>query len=49
MYRLVDRGWATLGEIRTMTFDDLDLAILAADAIDVAHEDAERRRGTGAR
>lgn len=31
-----------------MSFDDLDLAILAADAIDVAHEDAEARRG-GAR
>lgn len=45
MYRLVDRGWATLGEIRTMTLDDLELAILAADAIDVAREDAERRRG----
>lgn len=45
MYRLVDRGWATLGEIHAMTFDALELATLAADAIDVAREDAERKRG----
>lgn len=43
MYRLVDRGWATLGEIQTMTFDALELANLAADAVDVARERAKNR------
>lgn len=43
-FRLVERGWATLGEIDAMTFDQLELANLAADAIDVAREGQDGAR-----
>jgi len=39
--RLVDEGWCSLAEVRTLTFDDVDFATDALDALTAARAQKE--------